>query len=395
MPGNPRLAGREWLACGPGLQNPLQISRRLRAMTPLTSAIAIVAGILLLFGGGELFVAGSVALALLLGIPQIVIGLTVVSLGTSAPELFVSLLSTIEGNPAGDAIAVSNIVGSNIFNVLVVLGLSAAIVPLQVKSRLVRRDVPLLLGVSMAVWGMASGGRVTWQAGVALLTALAINLVWEMRTASENPGEVEEIEESERASAPVAAAKLAAGLGLLVAGSQVLVKGAIAAATALGVSETVIGLTIVAAGTSMPELVTSLVAAYRGKADLAIGNVVGSNLLNQVVILGLCAVVSGGRGLGVDPVMVSRDLPIMVATTLACLPIFWTKGVITRLEGWLLVGLYGLYLAEQVLGETMGGAVVGQYRFVVLVAVVPLVMVGLAWQALRWREARRAHARAD
>ena len=361
-------------------------------MTLLTSAGAIVVGILLLFGGGELFVAGSVALALLLGIPQIVIGLTVVSLGTSAPELFVSLLSTIEGNPAGDAIAVSNIVGSNIFNVLVVLGLSAAIVPLQVKSRLVRRDVPLLLGVSMAVWGMASGGRVTWQAGVALLTALVINLVWEMRTASENPGEVEEIEESERAPAPVAAAKLAAGLGLLVAGSQVLVKGAIAAATALGVSETVIGLTIVAAGTSMPELVTSLVAAYRGKADLAIGNVVGSNLLNQVVILGLCAVVSGGRGLGVDPVMVSRDLPIMVATTLACLPIFWTRGVITRLEGVLLVLLYVLYLAEQVLVETVGGSVTDQFRLVVLVAVIPLLLVFLAWQVLRWREQRHARA---
>lgn len=362
-------------------------------MTMLTSSIAIVVGILLLFGGGELFVAGSVALSLLLGIPQIVIGLTVVSMGTSAPELFVSLLSTIEGNPAGDAIAVSNIVGSNIFNVMVVLGLSAAIMPLRVKSRLVRRDVPVLLAVSMAVWGMASAGRVTWQAGVALLTALVINLVWEMRTASENPNEVEEIDESERTSAPVAAAKLAAGLGLLVAGSQVLVKGAIAAATALGVSETVIGLTIVAAGTSMPELVTSLVAAYRGKADLAIGNVVGSNLLNQLVILGLCAVVSGGRGLGVDPVMVSRDLPIMVATTLACLPIFWTKGVITRREGWLLFGLYVLYLAEQVLGETMGGAVLSQYRLVVLVVVLPLVFVALAWQVLRWREQR--HARAD
>jgi cation:H+ antiporter len=160
------------------------------------------------------------------------------------------------------------------------------------------------------------------------------------------------------------------------------------------VSETVIGLTIVAAGTSMPELVTSLVAAYRGKADLAIGNVVGSNLLNQLVILGLCAVVSGGRGLGVDPVMISRDLPIMVATTLACLPIFWTRGVISRREGWLLVGLYGLYLVEQVLGETVGGAPADRFRFVVLVAVIPLVLVALAWQCLRWREARR-HARAD
>ena len=135
-------------------------------MPLLPSAIEIIVGILLLFCGGELFVGGSTAVALLFGIPQIVIGLTVVSLGTSAPELFVSLISTIQG---GDDIAVSNIVGSNIFNVLVVLGLSALVVPLRVKSRLIRRDVPLLLGVSMAVWGMASGGRITWQAGLALL----------------------------------------------------------------------------------------------------------------------------------------------------------------------------------------------------------------------------------
>ena len=163
-------------------------------MSFLTSGLLIVAGILTLFGGGELFVAGSVALSLLLGIPQIVIGLTVVSLGTSAPELFVSLLSTLQG---GDNLAVSNVVGSNIFNVLVVLGISALVVPLRVKSRLVRRDVPLLLAVSMAVWGMASGSRITWQAGLALLVALVMTIIWETRTASENPEEAGEDLEDE------------------------------------------------------------------------------------------------------------------------------------------------------------------------------------------------------
>ncbi len=355
-------------------------------MSFLFNALWMLGGIALLFGGGELFVAGSVALALLLRIPQIVIGLTVVSLGTSAPELFVSLLSTFQGD---DGIAVSNVVGSNIFNVLVVLGMSALVVPLRVKSRLVRRDVPLLLGVSMAVWGMASGGRLTWQAGVALLVATVMNIVWEMRTAGENPEEGDAIDESERATPPVAAAKLAAGLVLLVVGSQLLVKGAIGAATQLGVSQTVIGLTIVAAGTSMPELVTSLVAAYKGKADLAIGNVVGSNLLNQLVILGLCGALSGD-GLLVDPVMISRDLPIMVLTTLACLPIFWTGGVITRLEGGILVGLYVLYLGEQLL-LYRAPSVLDEYRLVVLVALVPLLLAFLTWQVLRWR-AHRAGA---
>ena len=354
-------------------------------MNYLPSVLEILLGIVLLFGGGELFVAGSSALALLLGIPQIVIGLTVVSLGTSTPELFVSLISTFQG---GDAIAVSNVVGSNIFNVLVVLGLSALVVPLRVKSRLVKRDVPLLLGVSLAVWGMASGGRLTWQAGLALLVGTAINLIWEMRTASEYSDEEGDFDEGDRATPAVAAAKLAGGLVLLVLGSQVLVKGATAAAIGLGVTETVIGLTIVSAGTSMPELVTSLVAAYRGKADLAIGNVVGSNLLNQLVILGVCGVFSG-EGLLVDPVVISRDLPLMVLTTLALLPILWTRGVVTRLEGGILVGLYGLYLAEQVLTETLTTAQ-DEFRFVVLVVVLPLVLVFFVWQMLRWRMQRPA-----
>ena len=354
-------------------------------MNFLPSALEILLGIVLLFGGGELFVAGSSALALLLGIPQIVIGLTVVSLGTSAPELFVSLISTFQD---GDAIAVSNVVGSNIFNVMVVLGLSALVVPLRVKSRLVRRDVPLLLGVSMAVWGMASGGRLTWQAGLALLVGTAINLIWEMRTASEYSEEEGDFDEGDRATPAVAAAKLAGGLVLLVLGSQVLVKGATAAAIGLGVTETVIGLTIVSAGTSMPELVTSLVAAYRGKADLAIGNVVGSNLLNQLLILGFCGVFSG-EGLLVDPVVISRDLPVMVLTTLALLPILWTRGVVSRLEGGILVGLYVLYMAEQVLSETLTTAQ-DEFRFVVLVVVLPLVLVFLVWQMLRWRRDRFA-----
>jgi cation:H+ antiporter len=216
-----------------------------------------------------------------------------------------------------------------------------------------------------------------------------INLLWEIRSAKEESQEAaDDLDTQESSSLPVAIAKLAAGFVQLVAASQVLVKGAIAAAQGLGVSETVIGLTIVSAGTSMPELVTSLVAAYRGKADLAIGNVVGSNLLNQLVILGLCGLASGTRGLTVDPVMVNRDFPIMVLTTLACLPIFWTRGVITRREGWLLVVLYGAYLVEQLLAN-VAPLYSDEYRLVTLVVVAPAVLIFLAWQVLAWQQTRR------
>ncbi|MBC1260917.1 calcium/sodium antiporter [Synechococcus sp. BSF8S] len=342
----------------------------------MLSVIEVVVGILMLFGGGELFVQGSVALALLLGVPQLVIGLTVVALGTSAPELFVSLISSFQGI---DDLALGNVVGSNIFNVLVVLGISAVILPMRVHSRLIRRDVPLLLAVSMAVWGMASAGRVTWQAGLALLFALVINTIWETRTAREEQAEDHNGVDPADAHGGYGPAliRLAAGLGLLVWGSQILVKGASAIALGLGVSQTLIGLTIVAAGTSMPELVTSIMAAIRGKTDLAIGNVVGSNLLNQLLILGSCAFVSGGRGLSVDPALIRSDLPIMVATTVALLPIFWTGGEISRREGVLLVGLYGLYMVEQILPLTAPD-LASPLRSFSLFVVIPVLVALLA-----------------
>ena len=260
----------------------------------LQATIEVLIGIALLFGGGELFVQGSIALAVIFGIPQLVIGLTVVSLGTSAPELFVSLNSVLQGS---DALALSNVVGSNIFNVMVVLGSSALVLPLRIESRLVRRDVPLMIAVSAAVWGMASAGRVTWQAGLALLLGLIINTIWEIRTAREQPDDSEGAEPDIEDNAAeggwhLAVLKLIAGIAVLTVGSKLLVSGATSAATLLGVSEAVIGLTIVSAGTSMPELIPALVAALRGRTDLAIGNVVGSCLLNLMLVLGGTASVS-------------------------------------------------------------------------------------------------------
>tara|TARA_B100000902_G_scaffold298718_1_gene286086 strand:+ start:575 stop:1657 length:1083 start_codon:yes stop_codon:yes gene_type:complete len=320
----------------------------------LLSFIELITGILLLFGGGEFFIQGSVALALILGIPQLVIGLTIVSLGTSAPEFFVSVNSSLSGS---DSLALSNIVGSNIFNVMVVLGSSALLRPLRVESRLVRRDIPLLLGVSTAVWGMASSELITWQFGVALIVALIINTTWEIRTAREEPKRTQEAEpeiniEKDSTGLLKATLKLVCGIFLLTFGSRLLVEGASTIAGLLGVSEAIIGLTIVSLGTSLPELITSLVAALRGQTDLAIGNVIGSCLLNQLLVLGSCSLLSGG-GLVVENLLITKDIPIMVITTLACMPIFWTKGIISRGEGGVLLGLYFLYLADKIIPLTL------------------------------------------
>ena len=354
----------------------------------LQATIEVLLGIALLFGGGELFVQGSIALAVIFGIPQLVIGLTVVSLGTSAPELFVSLNSVLQGS---DALALSNVVGSNIFNVMVVLGSSALVLPLRVESRLVRRDVPLMIAVSAAVWGMASAGRVTWQAGLALLLGLIINTIWEIRTAREQPDDSEsaepEIEENAAEGGwHLAVLRLIGGIAVLTVGSKVLVSGATSAATLLGVSEAVIGLTIVSAGTSMPELITSLVAALRGRTDLAIGNVVGSCLLNLMLVLGGTALVTGSQGLNVSPDLIHDDLPVMLLTSLACLPIFWTRGRISRLEGGLLLSLYVLYIVDNVLPRTSLASWSDEFRLVMLCLVLPAVMVTIITQAVvYWR----------
>ncbi len=358
-------------------------------MSPfLISAIEVLIGIGLLFWGGELFVQGAVSLALIFGIPQLVIGLTVVSLGTSAPELFVSVSSVLNGS---DALAVSNVIGSNIFNVMVVLGSSALVLPLKVESRLVRRDVPVLLAVSAAVWGMASAGQFTWQAGTALLIALVINSVWEIRTARETPEELKEAEPEVNATStsntwPKSILNLIGGILVLTFGSNILVKGASALATSLGVSEAVIGLTIVSAGTSMPELVTSLVAAFKGRTDLAIGNVIGSSLLNQLLVLAGSAVVSGSRGLNVEESLIHRDLPIMVLTTIACMPIFWTKGKINRLEGGILLGLYFIYLIDKIIPRTWPGWQ-DEFRTIMICLVIPIILILIAVQSMiYWKE---------
>ena len=314
--------------------------------------IEIISGVVLLFAGGELFIQGAINLSLILGIPQIVIGLTVVSLGTSSPELLVSLNSILKGS---DSLAASNVIGSNIFNVLVVLGISSLIMPLKVKSRIVRRDVPLLMAISCAVWAMSSTGLLTWQAGIFLIFCLIINTIWEINTINKKEEdtinaepEIEELKDNSKERLYILL-KLISGIFLLSFGSNTLVNGSQTLATLLRVNEVVIGLTIVATGTSLPELVASIIAAFKGKTDLAIGNVIGSNLLNQLLILGSCSIFSGFEGLSIDQSLIRIDLPFMVLTTFACMPIFWTKGQISRIEGFVLLNLYVFYILDKIL----------------------------------------------
>ena len=314
-------------------------------------SLEIIIGIIVLFIGGELFIQGAVTLSLILGIPQIVIGLTVVSLGTSSPELLVSLNSVFKGS---DSLATSNVIGSNIFNILVVLGISSLITPLNVKSRIVRRDVPLLIAISTAVWAMSSTGILTWQAGIFLLFCLILNTIWEINTINEKEEDTKtaepEIETYKLSKGWVNLfLKLLIGIIFLSFGSNILVNGSKSLASLMGINEIIIGLTILATGTSLPELVTSIIAALKGKTDLAIGNVIGSNLLNQLLILGSCSVFSGLKGLTIDESLIKTDLPFMVLTTFACMPIFWSRGKITRLEGFILLNIYIFYLTDKIL----------------------------------------------
>ena len=318
----------------------------------LLPIIDIIVGTILLFTGGEFFIQGAINLSLILGIPQIVIGLTVVSLGTSSPELLVSLNSVFKGS---DSLAASNVIGSNIFNILVVLGISSLITPLRVKSRIVRRDVPLLMAISCAVWAMSSTGLLTWQAGIFLIFCLLLNTIWEINTINEKEEdtknaepEIGDVNDNDKSALKILL-KLIFGIFLLSFGSNILVRGSLSLATLLGVNEIIIGLTIVATGTSLPELVTSIIAAFKGKTDLAIGNVIGSNLLNQLLILGSCSIFNGFKGLSIDHSLIKVDLPFMVLTTFACLPIFWTKGKITRTEGLVLLNLYIFYILDKIL----------------------------------------------
>lgn len=354
----------------------------------------IACGLLLLLGGGEFLVRGAVSLAAALKISPLVIGLTVVAFGTSAPELGVSLQAALSGNAD---VAVGNVVGSNIMNVLLILGASALVTPLVVSSQLIRLDVPLMIGACVAMWIMAASGTIERWEGALLFAALVVYILFSIRKSrSEHQDVVDEfaLEYSESALGVGSLIKqigwIVLGLVLLGFGSNWLVGGAVTVATRLGVSELVIGLTVVAVGTSMPEAVTSVVASFRGQRDIAVGNVVGSNLFNVLCVLGLTSVVSP-TGVPVADEAIAFDIPVMVAVAVLCFPIFLTGSVIRRWEGALFLTYLFAYTTFLVLAATRSpqGETFGQ---IVGFVVVPLTVFAIAlsfYQSKRKPDASR------
>jgi cation:H+ antiporter len=345
------------------------------AMGPVT-VLLYLAGIVLLIWGAELLVRGAAHLAAMAGVSPLVIGLTVVAMGTSAPELAVSLRATLAGQPA---LTLGNVVGSNIANVLLILGLAALAAPLLVAPRVLRREVPTMIAVSLLLWMLAADGEVGRLDGALLAALLGAFLI-----ATAVTGRPEEADRPLIAERPAASLRgvvrnlglLIGGLILLVAGAQWLVDGAVSFARALGVSELIIGLTVVAVGTSLPEIATSLLASLRGEREIAVGNVVGSNILNILAVLGPSALLSP-MPIPVPPSALGFDLPVMVAAAVACLPIFFNGRMIARWEGALFLAYYGAYTLYLVL-TALHAPNLRIFSAAMLLFVMPLTLVTLA-----------------
>ena len=352
-------------------------------------------GLATLVVGAQIMVRGSSKLALSFGISPLVVGLTVVAFGTSAPELAVSVRSSWGGQVD---IALGNVIGSNIFNVLFILGISALVAPLLVAPQLIRQEVPFMLGASLLLLALASDGGIGRADGALLFGLLIFYVVFLIRQ-SRRESQAAQDEYAQEFAAPAAAAwdrhwsvqlaLIAAGLVLLVAGANWLVEAAVSFARALGLSEMVIGLTIVAVGTSLPEVATSLVATLRGERDIAVGNVIGSNIFNLLGVLGLSSLVAPAA-LPVAQAMLSFDMPVMVGVALACLPIFFTGHVIARWEGALFLFYFFAYTAYLLLASRQHD-LLDTYGAAMATVVLPLTAVTLAVFAGRhWRARRRS-----
>lgn len=358
----------------------------------LMTFVYLIAGLVLLVAGAEVLVRGAAKLAAQFGIPPLIIGLTVVAFGTSAPETAVSVQSAFNGS--GD-LAIGNVIGSNIANVLLILGMTALVAPLIVSRQLIRLDVPIMIGASLLTFGLAWDGSLSRLDGALLFAGVLTYTGFLIYSARKDKGNDDDefakefgLDEAPKPYAWVINLGLIiAGLVLLVAGSNFLVEGAVTLARALGISELVIGLTVVAIGTSLPELATSILAAIKGERDIAVGNIVGSNIFNLLCVLGLASLVSPAA-ISVSPNALAFDFPVMIAVAVACLPIFFAGYRINRWEGLLFLAYYVAYTLYLILSSTgrpfadvMGEAMLGYV--LPLTAVTLVVIAARAWRKQR------------
>ena len=292
-------------------------------------------GAALLYAGGDLLVKNAVRLAGRLGLSPLVIGLTVVAFGTSAPELAATLVSALQGAPQ---IALGNVIGSNTANLGLILGLTALVYPLVSARAFVRRELPIMLGVGVLLFPLLADGLTGRVEGVLLLLLLGLYLAYLLTT---KPDDLELDEPEDRVPLWRSLLLVLFGVALLVGGAQVLITGAVALAQAFGVPEEVIGLTLVAFGTSLPELASSVAAALRRETDIILGNVIGSNIFNVLAVLGTTALVSPIR----EPfALIDSDLIIMLGFSVAVLLLMWRSERLGRLGGGLLFGAYVFYI---------------------------------------------------
>nr|WP_319633101.1 calcium/sodium antiporter [Georgenia satyanarayanai] len=356
------------------------------------TVVLLLGGLVVLVIGGELLVRGAGALARSFGMSPLVVGLTVVSFATSAPELAVTVDASLSGSPG---LAVGNVVGSNITNVLLVVGVAGIILPIAVHRPVIRQDVPVMIGLSVLLLLVSLSGSVSRLDGLVLLALLVGYVVWRVVSTRRSSRD-----EDDGAAAPPGSPRLNAllvvvGVALLVVGARWLVAGATDVATALGLSELVIGLTVIAIGTSLPELATSVIAALRGNVEMAVGNVVGSNIFNIGAVMGIAAVVSPD-GVPVEPGAVRFDIPVMIAVALALLPVAFTGFCVARWEAALFVAYYVAYVVYLLL-DAAGHDALPQFSGVMLLFVIPitvLTLVVLTSYEVGLRRGRRA-AEAD
>lgn len=361
----------------------------------LMTFVYLIAGLVLLVAGAEVLVRGAAKLAAQFGIPPLIIGLTVVAFGTSAPETAVSVQAALDGS--GD-LAIGNVVGSNIANVLFILGLTALIAPLIVSHQLIRLDVPIMIGASLLTFALAWDGSLSKLDGAILFAGIVAYTAFLIISSRKQKSlEDDEFSKEFGLDEPVKPYAWAINLGLiivglvlLVSGSNFLVEGAVTLARTLGISELVIGLTVVAVGTSLPELATSVLAAIKGERDIAVGNIVGSNIFNLLCVLGLASMVSP-QAISVAANALAFDFPVMIAVAVACLPIFFAGYRINRWEGLLFLAYYVAYTVYLVMSSTgrpfaeiFGDAMLGYA--LPLTAVTLVIIAGRAWHKQRGQE---------